>query len=93
VVAAVGAAVKEPHGLRSVQEPVRVPVAADAEGRPLRISGQDVAEVRDCWVITDEWWRPTPIHRRYWSVLLASGTYVTVFEDLAAGGWYRQRYG
>ncbi len=50
-----------------------------------------VAEVQDVWRIDDEWWR-YPISRRYYRVLLASGSLRTIYYDLIADAWFAQAY-
>jgi len=49
-----------------------------------------VDEVVEEWRIDDEWWR-TPIHRRYFEVVLEGGAHVVLFEDLVSGEWFLQR--
>jgi hypothetical protein len=49
-----------------------------------------VEAVVEEWRIDDEWWR-TPIHRRYFEVVLEGGAHVVLFEDLVSGEWFLQR--
>jgi len=49
-----------------------------------------VAEVLDSWLVETEWWRPTPIRRRYFQLLLADGVTFTLFQDLLDEHWYAQ---
>jgi hypothetical protein len=42
------------------------------------------------WRIDDEWWR-TPIHRRYFEIVLEGGAHVVLFEDLGSGEWFMQK--
>lgn len=51
-----------------------------------------VEHVIDMWEVEDEWWRKTPIRRRYWKVKIESGQDLTVFQDLSDGSWYQQDY-
>jgi hypothetical protein len=48
-----------------------------------------VEAVRETWRIDDEWWR-RPISRVYHTVVLEDGKSVTLYQDLAAGGWFMQ---
>ena len=70
-------------------------VAGRRDGAPAvlieRGHRRQVAAVQDSWRIDDEWWR-TPISRRYYRVVLDDGSLYTVYEDLAAGGWWAQGY-
>lgn len=84
----------------SVLSPLYAPQAVEVEtgvdGAPcavvLRRRRVAVTAVVDSWRIDDEWWREE-ISRRYYQLALADGRTLTVFADLIAGGWYRQRYG
>ena len=51
-----------------------------------------VASIIDMWEICDEWWRKTPIKRRYWKVKLESGHDLTLFQDMENGKWFQQDY-
>ena len=51
--------------------------------------GRGIVEVREVWMVHDEWWR-TPIHRRYIDVVLEGGAHVVLFEDLMTNHWYLQ---
>jgi hypothetical protein len=63
-------------------------------GAPQRICTRqrwrDVEEVLDSWLVETEWWRPTPIRRRYFHLLLADGVNFTLFRDLVDEQWYAQ---
>jgi len=69
-------------------------VEADAEGRPTAVwlSGRRYAveAVLETWRIDDEWWRPQPVSRVYYALLLEDGRTVTVYRDLASARWWRQ---
>jgi hypothetical protein len=49
-----------------------------------------VAEVLDSWLVETEWWRPAPVRRRYFQLLLADGVTFTLFQDLLDEHWYAQ---
>lgn len=83
--------------LRPLNEPRPVRVRTDADGRPTGVALPDstrrgflpVEAVRESWRIDDEWWR-RPISRLYHDVVLEHGRLVTLYRDLAEGGWYVQ---
>jgi hypothetical protein len=54
--------------------------------------GQTVRSVEDRWRIDDEWWRSDPVSRLYYTVRLASGQRLVIYQDLVSGNWYRQMY-
>jgi hypothetical protein len=51
---------------------------------------RDVDEVLDTWLVETEWWRPAPVRRRYYQLLLADGVTFTLFQDLLDERWYAQ---
>lgn len=51
-----------------------------------------VERVAESWRLDDEWWRPRPLARRYYAVILSGGRRLTVFKDLTDGRWYYQSY-
>lgn len=70
--------------------PRRSPVEAGPDGRPRAVGGVAVEAVREEWLVEDRWWRPRPLRRHYYELVLAGGRDLVVFR--AAGGrWYRQR--
>ena len=79
--------------LRALNEPRPASVHADRNGVPLMVvHGRRrlrVEVVRETWRIDDEWWR-RPISRIYHTVVLEDGKSVTIYQDLAAGGWFMQ---
>ncbi len=83
--------------LRSLNPPRPLKVEAGDDGRPAAVwlSGRRLAveELLETWRIDDEWWRPRPVSRVYWRVLLEDGRVVDVYLDLASGRWARQAYG
>ena len=50
-----------------------------------------IARVQEVWEVDLEWWRPQPVSRRYYRVTTEDQRDLTIFWDLAAGGWYRQQ--
>lgn len=83
--------------LRVLKEPRPLRVRTDDDGRPVAVALPDstrrgfqpVEAVRESWRIDDEWWR-RPISRLYHDVVLEGGRLVTLYRDLAEGGWYGQ---
>lgn len=79
--------------LRPLDVPRPVRVDADGEGRPMALHverGQrQVVAIRETWRIDDEWWR-RPISRLYFAAVLENGRPVTLYRDLASGGWHLQ---
>jgi len=71
-------------------------VEAGEDGAPLRVRlagrWQDVALVRRPWRIDQHWWRGEPVSRLYFRVAPEDGPPLTVYHDLARGGWFRQEY-
>ncbi|ADJ25744.1 conserved hypothetical protein [Dehalogenimonas lykanthroporepellens BL-DC-9] len=82
--------------LRAVNLPEPLEIRADADYQPLAVRRHrrwlQVAVIEDTWRLDDEWWRPAPLSRRYYAVMLAGGQRLTLFHDLAGGGWYHQSY-
>lgn len=50
-----------------------------------------VMEIRDIWIVQDEWWR-TEIDRQYFALFMADGELRTVFHDRMEDAWYEQAY-
>lgn len=81
--------------LRPLNQPARVAVRTDGDGRPLALRTrrgrpmEGIAQIRESWRIDDEWWR-RPVSREYHQVVLESGKVTTLYLDLAEGGWYLQ---
>ena len=65
-------------------------VRAGATGRPERIDGRPVEQVRESWLVEDRWWTAQPLRRRYWEVVTSTGRNEIVFHDLETGTWLRQ---
>ncbi len=51
-----------------------------------------IAGIQDVWLSEDEWWRPVPIDRLYFAIVLENGRYLTIFRDRSTGRWYEQPY-
>ena len=85
-----------PGRVRSLNRPRPLRVEAGDDGRPvavhLPIGRCAVEAVLERWRIDDEWWRQRPVSRLYYRLALADGRVVTVYRDLASGGWARQAY-
>ena len=79
--------------LRALNEPRPASVHSDGNGSPVMVvygrRRLRVEAVRETWRIDDEWWR-RPISRIYHTVVLEDGKSVTIYQDLAAGGWFMQ---
>ena len=82
--------------IRLLNLPVPVDIEEDERQKPivltLRRQRLKVTSLEDLWEIDEEWWRTTPIARRYYKMTLEDGRRVTVFRDLVDGRWYRQQY-
>jgi hypothetical protein len=75
-------------------EPVRVEEASSCS-LPLAVWAprrQAVVNIEDRWRIDDEWWRPEPVSRLYFEVVLASGQQTVIYKDLVNDCWFRQSY-
>ena len=84
-----------PGRIRPLNRPEPVRVNEDDDGGPSAIVAHGrragvASIIEDVWEIVDEWWRPSPIARRYYRVVLQGGAAVTLFHDLANGAWYKQ---
>ena len=74
---------------RRLNEPRPVQVTAE-EGKPAAVGRVPVVQVREEWRVVDRWWTESPVRRRYFDVVLATGENAAVFEDAEGGGWFRQ---
>jgi hypothetical protein len=87
---------KAPARLRPLNRPRPIRVDTNEDGAPtaVHISGRrlTVESALETWRIDDEWWRPQPISRLYWRLLLEDGRTIDVFRDLITGRWARQTY-
>lgn len=83
-----------PARLRPLNLPQPLRVETDGEERPIAVilRGKRLAieEIQDEWRIDDEWWRPSPISRRYFLVILEGGRSYTCYHDLIDGSWQEQ---
>ena len=81
---------------RPLNRPRPLRVEAGGDGVPVAVwlSGRRwaVESVLERWRIDDEWWRQRPVSRVYYRLALVDGRVVTVYRDLASGGWARQAY-
>ena len=80
---------------KSLNAPDSIQVDEDVEGLPMVFGEkrrQRVETINDCWRLEDEWWRPEPVSRFYYSISLASGQKMVIYKDLTNGSWYRQSY-
>ena len=82
--------------VRRLKSPRAIELETDARGAPirLRLGGiwRDVSLVRRPWRIDQHWWRGNPVKRLYYRVEPADGPPLTVYQDAAGGGWFRQEY-
>jgi hypothetical protein len=71
-------------------------VETDERGAPTTIVVSKfrrvVESVLETWRLEDEWWRPQPVSRAYWRLLLEDGRTLDVYRDVPRGRWYRQSY-
>jgi protein ImuB len=77
----------------------------DDDGRPILIPprrrigrrtnfksrGIPVAHERERWIVEDRWWTGSPVRRHYFELVLADGSNIVVFQDLASKRWFEQR--
>ncbi|MBI5310061.1 MAG: hypothetical protein HZB14_03375 [Actinobacteria bacterium] len=91
----------------ALNRPRPIDLRADEDGRPLMLPARDsnnrwsrragarsrvpVAHERERWVVEDRWWTGRPLRRRYFELVLADGSNVVVFQDLASKRWFEQR--
>ena len=84
-----------PSRIRPLNRPAVVRVEEEDDHRPSMIVSHGhrstVLSIEDVWEIVDEWWRASPIARRYHAVVLEDGSSATLFRNLLGGLWYRQR--
>ena len=79
-------ALSRPESIRVKETANHEPSVIVSHGRKMR-----VILIGDIWEIADEWWRVTPISRRYYQVVVEGGVMITVFHDLINKVWYKQR--
>ncbi len=63
------------------------------EGTPITVGDRRlrVEAIREEWLIEDRWWTREVLRRHYFELVLEGGRCLTVFHDLAGGGWFEQR--
>ena len=82
-----------PEPVRVEEDPAGFPAAvrfvphSSTTGKARR---QAVSGIEDRWRLDDEWWRPDPVSRMYYALMLASGDKMMLYQDLVTGKWYRQ---
>ncbi len=90
-----GAALRT-HRLRPLAGPQPLRVETDDCGYPASVTIEGavrmVALIQDRWRIDDEWWREPPVSRMYYRLQLEGERVMTVYQDLAGGAWWLQRY-
>jgi len=72
-----------------------VTVKEGAGGLPIAITTshrQAIVAIIDRWRVDDEWWRPEPVSRFYFIVILTSGQRLVIYKDLTSGNWYWHRH-
>lgn len=84
-----------PDHVHTLKLPSPIEVTLQAQGdAPQRVLARkqwrEVETVLDSWLVETEWWRPTPIRRRYFQLLLTDGATFTLFQDLLDEHWYAQ---
>ena len=70
----------------------RLPSRSSQKGRSLT-QNLIIASINDLWQVDDEWWRETPISRRYYEVTTQNDRRLTIFRDQLNGSWYWQKGG
>jgi len=73
----------------SLYWPLPAEVDAGDDGAPVVVDGVAVETVREEWLVSDRWWTPRPLERRYFELVLADGRDLVVFCE--TGHWFRQR--
>ena len=71
--------------------PKAVKVQADAEGKPSRVEGVAVDQIREEWLVEEGWWGAEPTARRYFELLLRDGRIEVVFRAAETNRWFSQR--
>jgi hypothetical protein len=84
------------HRLQFLNQPRPTRVTVDSQGMPqwVTVNGRRrrVTTIRDAWRIDDEWWRPAPLQRLYFALVLDGGAHICVYRDLCENRWLMQRY-
>ncbi len=91
-------------GVNSSYQPLNIPeriyVSITSDGQPATVTltakgrrlTQNVSQIIDFWELDDEWWRISPLRRRYFRLLMDNGRTTTVFKDLGNNEWFQQEY-
>jgi len=80
---------------RQINTPETVTIEENSDSQPLVLKNgrrHGITAILDCWRIDDEWWRPKPLSRLYYSIILETGQQTEVFKDLTTGCWFHQNY-
>ena len=81
--------------IRPLNQPALIQVQEDEHCVPSTVvQGEQefrVSSIQDGWDVADEWWRASPVVRRYYRMTLEGGKTITVFRDLINGTWYEQQ--
>ena len=84
-----------PSRIRPLNRPAVVQVEEEDDHRPSMVvlhgHRSEVVSIEDVWEIVDEWWRASPVSRRYYHAAIEGGESITLFRDLASGAWYEQQ--
>ncbi len=101
-------AINQGTQFRSLNLPVPIEVAEDVAERPVAVTlpptassrrpalkgrSLPVASINDLWQVDDEWWRESPISRRYYQITTQNDRRLTIFQDQLNGNWYWQKGG
>jgi hypothetical protein len=76
--------------MRRLSQPKPTQVEVGPSALPSAVCGSAVQAIAEDWVIEDRWWTGRPLRRRYFELVLADGSNVVVFRDLARGRWFSQ---
>jgi hypothetical protein len=63
-------------------------------GCPAAVQGVEVEQIKEEWLVEDDWWTGLPLKRHYFEVVLSDGRNLVVFKDEGVGNddrWYLQR--
>ena len=81
--------------IRPLNRPAPIQVRETPDHAPASVTvargDLEVIEIRDTWDLQEEWWRSSPIDRRYYHLTLSDGRGILVFHDLLDGRWYTQK--
>ena len=82
-------------GYADTEQPARSGPRPPARSSRLTQKGRSltITSINDLWQVNDEWWRETPISRRYYQVTTQDERRLTIFRDQLNGQWYWQKGG